>query len=307
MDRSGDFYFLEMNTRLQVEHTVTEMVTGIDLAKEQLRIAMGESLSFDSVESRGHAIEFRINAEDPARDFMPHPGEVVEYREPGGPGVRVDSGVRAGSAISQYYDNLIAKLVVWGRDRTEAIERSRRALGEFTITGVATTIPFHCHALGAGPFVDAEHHTRTVEENMDLSELKQPAAPVLPEEEAMAQRTMTVEVGGKRFAVKLWAPEIPTAPAAGGSRPGPRRRPPKLSQAPAAVSDEGVIAAPMQGTIVKVHHRAGEHVDADGPLFVLEAMKMENEIRSPAEGEIIDMRVEAGDKVSAGQVLAIVR
>jgi len=307
LDRHGDLYFLEMNTRLQVEHTITEMVTGIDLAKEQLRVAMGEPLSFTGVESRGHAIEFRINAEDPARGFLPSPGEIVDYREPGGLGVRVDSGVRAGSAISPYYDNLIAKLVVWGRDRTEAIERSRRALGEFTVTGVATTIPFHCHALRSDAFTEGTHHTRSVEEEMDLSHLKQPAAPILPEEEEMAQRTMTVEVGGRRYSVRLWAPELPGGPAPGGARPTARRRPPKLAHTAAPAANEGVITAPMQGTIVKVHQKAGERVEAGDPMFILEAMKMENEVRALAAGEIVDLRVEPGDKVSTGEVLAIVR
>ncbi|MCJ7726745.1 MAG: acetyl-CoA carboxylase biotin carboxylase subunit [Acidimicrobiia bacterium] len=307
LDPRGDFYFLEMNTRLQVEHTITEMVTGIDLAKEQLRVARGETLSFDSVEPRGHAIEFRINAENPATGFLPSPGDIVDYREPGGLGIRVDSGVQAGSAISQYYDNLIAKLVVWGRDRPEAIERSRRALAEFTITGVSTTIPFHRFALDNESFIESRHHTKSVEEEMDLTHLQQPAAPILPEEEEMARRTMTVEVGGRRYSVNLWAPELPAAAAPGGSRPRPRRRPPKLSAAPPPAAGEGVVTAPMQGTIVKVHHKAGEAVEANSPLFILEAMKMENEIRSPVNGEIVDLRVATGDKVTVGQVLAIVR
>jgi acetyl-CoA/propionyl-CoA carboxylase biotin carboxyl carrier protein len=307
LDANGDFFFLEMNTRLQVEHTITEMVTGIDLAREQLTVAMGEPLSFTSVEPRGHAIEFRINAEDPGRGFLPAPGTIIDYREPGGPGVRVDSGVGTGSVVSQYYDNLLAKLVVWGRDRHEAMGRARRALSEFTITGVATTIPFHRRILESGPFVAAEHHTRTVEDEMDLTRLQQPAAPLLPEEEETARRSMTVEVGGRRFMVRLWAPEVPGPPAAGGTRPGTRRRPPRLPTPPPSAPDSGVVTAPMQGTIVKVHRKAGERVDAGDPLFVLEAMKMENEIRSPVTGEMVEMRVETGDRVSSGQVLAIVR
>ena len=308
LDQKGDFYFLEMNTRLQVEHTVTEMVTGIDLVQEQLRVAMGEKLSFDSVEPRGHAIEFRVNAEDPGRNFMPNPGTVVDYREPAGLGVRVDSGYRAGSAISQYYDNLVAKLVVWGRDRDEAIARSRRALNDYIITGVKTTIPFHKLALDDPAFVAGTHHTRTVEEDMDLSGITHPTAPAVPGDEELAEREMTVEVGGRRFTVKLWAPELPApAAAVGGRRPPPRRRPPKLTKSAATSEGEGVIVAPMQGTIVKVHHKAGENVESGTPLFILEAMKMENEIKAPTGGAIVELRVQPGDKVSSGQVLAIVR
>lgn len=306
LDGDGSFYFLEMNTRLQVEHTVTEMVTGVDLVKEQLRVGMGEALSFTEVTSIGHAIEFRINAEDPATGFLPSPGQIVDYQEPGGFGVRVDSGYRSGSTVSQYYDNLISKLVVWGRDRDEAIARGRRALEEYTITGIATTIPFHLRALDDGRFVDSTHHTKSVEEDMDLSSITHPTAPQLPEEEELAAREMTVEVGGRRFVVKLWAPEM-AVPGPTGQRPPPRRRPPKLSPGAPTVEGEGVVTAPMQGTIVKVHHKAGDAVDAGDPLFILEAMKMENEIKAPVAGEIIDLRVQAGDKVSSGAVLAVVR
>jgi len=305
VDRDGAFYFLEMNTRLQVEHTVTEMVTGIDLVREQLRIARGDPLSFDRVEPRGHAIEFRINAEDPARGFMPGPGRIVDYREPTGFGVRVDSGYRAGSAISQYYDNLIAKLIVWGRDRGEALDRARRALADYTITGIPTTIPFHMATLGYPAFASGGYDTATVEHDMDLGGIAHPVPPQLPEEEELVERAMTVEVGGRRFVVKTWAPDV--APPGGGRRPPIRRRPPKLSRSIDPEGSEGVVTAPMQGTIVKVHHRAGESVNAGDPLFILEAMKMENEIRAPAAGDIVDLRVQPGDKVANGQVLAIVR
>jgi len=306
LDRSGDFYFLEMNTRLQVEHTVTEMVTGVDLVREQLRVAMGDELSVSEVTHRGHALEFRINAEDPAKGFLPSPGRIVDYREPGGFGVRVDSGYAQGASVSPYYDNLIAKLVVWGRNREEAFARARRALVEFTITGVATTIPFHLLALDNASFRDGTHHTRTVEEDMDLAGLSQPSAPILPGDEELAERQMTVEVGGRRFVVRLWAPEV-AAPASAGRRQTPRRRAPKLSQAPASTEGEGAVTAPMQGTIVKVHHKAGDRVEAGDPLFILEAMKMENEIKAPTAGEIVDLRVQAGDRVAGGAVLAIVR
>jgi acetyl-CoA/propionyl-CoA carboxylase biotin carboxyl carrier protein len=306
MDERGRFYFLEMNTRLQVEHTVTEMVTGIDLVREQLRIAAGDKLELGEASAAGHAIEFRINAEDPARGFVPTPGRIVDYREPGGFGVRVDSGYRAGSTVSQYYDNLVSKVVVWGRDRAEALTRAERALGEYRISGIATTLPFHREALRNESFRIGTHHTRTVEDEMDLGHLPRPVIPQLPEEEQLAEREMTVEVGGRRFVVKLWAPEL-AAPVIGGHRPAPRRRAPKLTKQSALSEGEGVVAAPMQGTIVKVHHRAGEAVDEGEPLFILEAMKMENEIRAPVEGEIVDLRVQPGDKVANGQVLAIVR
>ena len=306
LDQKGDLYFLEMNTRLQVEHTVTEMVTGVDLVREQLRVAMGEPLSISEVSPRGHAIEFRINAEDPARNFMPTPGRIVDYREPGGFGVRVDSGYGAKSSISQYYDNLVAKLVVWGRDREEAISRSRRALAEYRITGIATTIPFHELVLDNPAFRAGTHHTRTVEEDLDLSGITQPTMPQIPEDEELAERQMTVEVGGRRFVVRLWAPEMPL-PAASGRRQAPRRRAPKLTSVGPSAEGEGAITAPMQGTIVKVHQKAGDRVSAGDPLFILEAMKMENEIKSSIDGEIVDMRVTAGDKVASGAVLAIVR
>ena len=306
MDTEGDFFFLEMNTRLQVEHTVTEMVTGIDLVQEQLRVAMGEPLSFSSVEQRGHAIEFRINAEDPATGFLPSPGHISEYREPGGFGIRVDSGYRGGSDVSQYYDNLVSKLVVWGRDRNEAIARSKRALAEYHIAGIATTIPFHLLALEHPDFVAGTHHTRSVEDDMDLSKITHPAAPQEPEDEELAEKSMTVEVGGRRFTVKLWTPEV-VAPAPAGRRMPPRRRPPKLAKSESATEGEGVVTAPMQGTIVKVHHKAGEVVEAGDSMFILEAMKMENEVKAPVSGAIVDLRAQAGDKVVGGQVLAIVR
>lgn len=306
LDTDGSFYFLEMNTRLQVEHTITEMVTGVDLVREQLQVARGEELDLSDIEARGHAIEFRVNAEDPASGFIPSPGHITEYREPGGFGVRVDSGYGPGSNVSQYYDNLVSKLIVWGRDRTEALSRSRRAIAEYEIRGIATTLPFHALAVDYEPFIANTHHTKTVEDEMDLGAITHPSAAQLPEDEEVEERKMTVEVGGRRFVVKLWAPEVPTQ-SGGPHRAAPRRRPPKLAQASRTATGEGVVAAPMQGTIVKVHHKAGDAVAAGEPLFILEAMKMENEIRAENEGEIVDLRVQPGDRVSAGAVLAVVR
>ncbi len=302
----GEFYFLEMNTRIQVEHPVTEMVTGIDLVKEQIRIARGEPLSFSEVAISGHAIEFRVNAEDPSKGFLPSPGTVVDYREPGGLGVRVDSGVRAGSAISQYYDNMIAKLIVWGRDRDEAIARGRRALGAFTVTGVATTIPAHLRILDTEEFLAGTHYTKLVEDRLDFSDLAPASAPTLPEDEELEERNITVEVGGRRFGVRFWAP-VMAAPAAGGQRAAPRRRPPKLERDAAGGESAGVVTAPMQGTIVKVHLPAGSAVSTGDPVCVLEAMKMENEITAPVDGEIVDLRVQPGDTVSAGAVIMVIK
>ncbi|HSJ84689.1 MAG TPA: acetyl-CoA carboxylase biotin carboxylase subunit [Acidimicrobiia bacterium] len=299
VDRDGNFYFLEMNTRLQVEHTVTEMVTGIDLVEWQLRIAAGEELAFDTVEPRGHAIEFRINAEDPHNDFLPTPGQIVEWQEPAGPGIRVDAWVRPGTNVSQYYDNLMAKLIVWAPDRASAINRGKRALEEFRVTGVSSTIPAHLAVLSHPDFNSGTHHTKWMEENVDLGEGEPESTPSLPEEESLTRRDITVEVGGRRFAVSYWAPE----PSAGT---GIRRRPPKLEASSAARSD-GVVTAPMQGTIVKVSVSAGDTVSQGDPICVLEAMKMENEVRSPAAGDVVDLRVQPGDTVTPGQVIAVVK
>ena len=205
MDEGGTLYFLEMNTRIQVEHTITEEATGIDLVAEQLHVANGEALSFSDAISRGHVMEFRLNAEDPARGFLPTPGTISRYRESAGRGIRVDSGVRQGSAISQYYDNLIAKLIVSGRDRDEVIARGKRALEEFDIGGVDTTIPAHLAILENEDFVAGNVSTRLVEGSMDFSHLATTTAPALPEETELQERDITVEVGGQRYDVRYWS------------------------------------------------------------------------------------------------------
>ena len=225
VDSSGDIYFLEMNTRIQVEHTITEMVTGIDLVKEQISVAAGEPLSFNSVEPTGHAIEFRINAEDPTNNFRPNPGTLIEYREPGGLGIRVDSGVEAGGQISQYYDNLIAKLVVWGRDRNEAIARGKRALRDYRVTGLHTTIPAHIQILDTEAFANGTYYTKFVENEMTFVAGAPETAPTLPEEEELEERSMTVEVGRKRFVIRFWAP-VMEAPRRAGHAPLPDADPP---------------------------------------------------------------------------------
>jgi acetyl-CoA/propionyl-CoA carboxylase biotin carboxyl carrier protein len=305
LDKNGDLFFLEMNTRIQVEHTITEETTGIDLVVEQLRVAAGKTLSFDSIKRTGHAIEFRINAEDPSNGFLPTPGKLSTYREPTGPGIRVDSGVRQGSHISQYYDNLIAKLIVRGRDRDEAIRRSIRALTEFRIEGVQTTIPAHLQILQGSDFPAGNINTRIVEDSMDFSKLDMNASPAMPEDEELQERDITVEVGGRRFEVKYWSQVI--ASTGSGQRPAPRRKAPKLTKEQSPDSGEGLVTAPMQGTIVKVHHTAGEAVRAGDPVCVLEAMKMENEIKAPTSGDIVDLRVQPGDTVTAGAVLMVIK
>ena len=305
MDEEGEFYFLEMNTRLQVEHAVTEMVTGVDLVEEQLRVADGLPLSFAEVEISGHAMEMRINAEDPSAGFLPSPGIVTDYREPAGPRVRVDSWVEPGTAVSQYYDNLLAKLVVWGRTRSEAISGAKRALHEYRVGGVATTIPVHQAVLDHPVFAAGRAHTRFLEEEVTVPPPPPETGEGRESGPALARRSLTVEVGGRRFDVAFWAPETVAAP---GGAPRPARKPPSRRPSGAAPAGEpGMVASPMQGTIVKVSAQAGTRVAADQPICVLEAMKMENEIRAPLAGELVEMRVRPGDAVRPGEVIAIIR
>ena len=299
----GTFYFLEMNTRLQVEHTVTEMVTGLDLVAEQLAIADGHPLSFDEVPVVGHAIELRINAEDPADRFRPSPGTVTEYQEPGGPGVRVDSWITPGTSVSQYYDNLLAKLVVWGRTREAAIARAERALDEYRVAGVATTIPAHRAVLSHPVFVSGEAHTRFAEEELMLDPEPFDRGEAQPTEDPGPGREMTVEVGGRKFEVTFWPPAV-QHPA--GDRP--MRRPPQRRTTGGRASTEpGMVLSPMQGTIVKVSVKAGDRVTTDQQICVLEAMKMENEIKSPMDGELVELKVRPGDTVRTNEVVAIIR
>ena len=302
----GEFYFLEMNTRIQVEHTITEEVFGIDLVTAQIQLAWGDPLAIAETPAPvGHAIEFRINAEDPSRGFIPNPGMLVTYREPSGPGVRIDSGVVQGSTISQYYDNMIAKLIVTGPTREVAIARAKRALDEYVIEGVDTTIPAHLQILSDDRFLDGEITTRLVEDSMDFTDVGRSTAPTLPEDEELSEREMTVEVGGRRFTVKYWA-QVMTAPGS-GKRIAPRRKAPKLSGQSAGGASEGAVTAPMQGTIVKIHHKAGSAVEEGDPVCVLEAMKMENEIKATASGEIVELRVQVGDTVTPGAILMVIK
>jgi acetyl-CoA/propionyl-CoA carboxylase, biotin carboxylase, biotin carboxyl carrier protein len=310
--QDGNFWFLEMNTRLQVEHCVTEMVTDLDLVAEQLRVADGEPLSFtqESVQRHGHSIECRINAEDPSRGFLPSPGTITRLRVPGGPGVRWDAGYEEGDTISQYYDNLIGKLVVWAPDRDRARQRMLRALGEIDIEGIRTTTPAHRVLLAHPAFAAGHHSTKWVEEELDEAIFATAPAPAVesppaddgPEE--LVERRVPVEVDGKRFSVRLWLPET-SGPAAATAAGAPRRaRRPKA--AAAGGGGNGTIAAPMQGTIVKLLVSEGDDVEAGQAVLVLEAMKMENHVNTERGGTVKEVRVQAGDTVGTGDILIVI-
>jgi acetyl-CoA/propionyl-CoA carboxylase biotin carboxyl carrier protein len=315
--QDGDFFFLEMNTRLQVEHPVTELVVGMDLVELQLRIASGEPLGFgqDDIERRGHAIECRINAENPAKGrFLPSPGTITRFRRPDGFGVRTDAGYDEGDTVSQYYDNLIAKLVVWGSDREHARHRMIRALEEMELEGVATTTPAHLAILHHPDFAAAKHSTKWVEDVLDLSQVESVVKPADPEEDAdgeapRVQRDVDVEVDGRRFKVRLWVPDVaPVAvAAAGGTGAAAAPRPRRAAGAGAGgAAGSGNVTVPMQGTIVKVLVNVGDAVEVGQAVCVLEAMKMENNVAAEKAGTVKELRVKAGDTVGAGDVVAVI-
>jgi acetyl-CoA/propionyl-CoA carboxylase biotin carboxyl carrier protein len=304
------FYYLEMNTRLQVEHCVTELISGVDLVEWQLRVAAGEPLPLtqDQVELRGHAIECRINAEDPAGGrFLPSPGPIHRLHVASGYGVRWDGGYEAGDEISQYYDNLVGKLCVWGKDRPTAIARMIRALEETTIEGVATTIPADLAILRHPDFAALEHSTKWVESTLDLSGVTADRGPAVEADgEAKVRRDLDVEVNGKRFSVSLWVPEgaAVAAPAAAGGLK--RARPKRTAAASSGGAASGSITVPMQGTIVKVLVAQGDTVAEGDTICVLEAMKMENNIVAPTAGTVTKLAVEQGQSVAAGDLVATV-
>ncbi len=308
----GDFFYLEMNTRLQVEHPVTELVTGVDLVELQLRVAAGEPLPFtqDDVEIEGHAIECRINAEDPAAGaFLPSPGRITKMHAASGFGTRWDGGYETGDEVSQYYDNLVGKLCVWGRDRDVAIARMIRALEEMEIEGIATVIPADLAILRHPDFAAVEHSTKWVESVLDLSEVRAGAAAVEAGDEAepRVRRDLDVEVNGKRFAVSMFVPESQlAATGSGGARPRPKRRRGEGGGAGGGVAGSGKVAVPMQGTIVKVEVEVGASVAAGDTLVVLEAMKMENNVAADVDGTVTEVKVEPGQSVSAGEVVVVI-
>ena len=312
----GEFYFLEMNTRLQVEHPVTEMVSGIDLVREQIRVASGEPLSFtqDEIELRGWAIEVRVNAENPAGGaFLPAPGRIDKLVAPQGFGTRWDGGYESGDEVSQYYDNLVGKLIVWGSDRATAIGRMKRAINEFVIDGIDTTLPAQLVILDHPDFVAGEHSTNWVESDaLDLTGVTGRLTGADPEPEgddaeAKVRRDVDVEVNGKRFSVAMWVPEsamVAGPSSGGGAAAKPRTR--RAATSGGGAAGTGSIAAPMQGTIVKVDVAVGDEVTAGQVVCVLEAMKMENNVATDVAGTVAEVKVEAGQAVGAGDVVVVV-
>jgi acetyl-CoA/propionyl-CoA carboxylase biotin carboxyl carrier protein len=304
----GDYFFMEMNTRIQVEHTVTEMVTGIDLVREQVRIALGEPISVtqDEVELRGHAIECRINAEDASRGFLPTPGLVTGYREPSGPGVRVDSGIGAGNEVSGVYDPMIAKLIVHGVDREHARRRMLRALDEFLIEGPTTLIGFHKALLSHECFVRGETCHGLVESDelaARAAALDGGAAFGAPVDVTTPGRTVdrvrTVEVDGRRFDVRFVEPEPPWAELA-------RRRRERVHASAGGAGGRDAVVSPMQGTVLTVPVADGDEVEAGQVLCIIEAMKMENEVHAHRTGKITELSLHAGQAVAHGQIICVI-
>ena len=288
--KDGTISFLEVNTRLQVEHPVSEEVTGIDLVREQFRIAMGESLGFDDPIIRGHSLEFRINGEDPGRSFLPAPGRITQWNLPTGPGVRVDAGFKNGDTIGGNFDSLLAKLIVTGATRKEAIERARRALAEFEVAGLATAIPFHRAILQDPSFTEEFRVYTSYIENEFKNEIPAFAPTVTPITTRVAAENLVVEVSGKRFEVKLHTPE-----------PVVKRHRAKESKIGGA-SGTG-LTSPMQGTVVKVAVTAGQQVVAGDLIIVLEAMKMEQPLIAHKSGTIANLTTAIGETVASGAVL----
>ncbi len=304
LDADGSFFFLEMNTRIQVEHTVTEMVTGIDLVKEQLRVAQGLPLSFgDEVrQTSGWAIECRINAEDPGRDFAPVPGTISSYREPAGFGVRVDSAMSPGATIHAGYDSMVAKLVTWGRDRTEALARMDRSLREFVIEGVPTTIPYHLAALGEESFIHRGATTTFAADHPEL--IPAPAEASSPAEETSPDvERLLVEVNGRRFDVSVHGSDVSQ-----GGAPATRKKPSRttVAGASAPTSSGDGLASPIQGTVIRVAIEEGASVEAGDLICVVEAMKMENELIAHQAGVVAALPVQVGGSVKVGDIVATI-
>jgi acetyl-CoA/propionyl-CoA carboxylase, biotin carboxylase, biotin carboxyl carrier protein len=316
--QDGEYFFLEMNTRVQVEHCVTEMVTGIDIVKEGIKVAAGEELSIaqGDVTLRGHAIECRINAEDASKNFAPAPGTIGHYREPTGPGVRVDSGVGPGSEITPMYDPMVAKLIVWDADREQATARMLRALGEYEITELKTLIPFHQAILATPQWANAETCRDLIEDRAWLKQLAVPVRTAPPDdagdESESVEQSYTVEVSGKRFDVKVIGPPFAGAAAvngfapAGAAAPGARRPPRRAERSGGTGGGGDTLASPIQGTVLKVAVEAGAEVQEGALIAVIEAMKMENEITAHKAGKVTELAVSVGGSVATGDTIAVI-
>ena len=306
LDADGEsFYFLEMNTRLQVEHPVTEMVTGVDLAQAQLRIAAGDGMGLtqESVQLTGHAIEVRINAEEPATGFMPTPGLVTRFVPPLGPWVRLDTGAESGWEVPRAYDSMIAKLIVWGEDRDAARARMRRALDEMVLEGIPTTVTFHKLAMQHEQFAAGEHSTNSVEKEWDLSVLEPQGLATPGDDAEEASREVTVEVGGRRLGVRVFGELAAVGVGTSGGAKAPKRKARGGGSGGAAASGDD-LPSPMQGTVVKVAVAEGDVVSAGDLVCVLEAMKMENNITAHKDGTVTSLHVAAGDVVESGAAIA---
>ncbi len=309
-----EYFFLEMNTRVQVEHCVTEMTTGIDIVKEGIRAAAGEELSYaqTDVELRGHAIECRINAEDASKNFAPAPGKIGAYREPTGPGVRVDSGVQAGGEVSPMYDPMVAKLIVWDADREQATKRMLRALQEFEIEGLKTLIPFHQALLASEQWVKGETCRDLLEDKKWLKTLAFDApAPVPAEAEDEAEKveqTYAVEISGKRFDVRVVGPPFAGGGGGGGAASNGAAPAPKRTQRKSSGGGGGadVLPSPLQGNMWKVLVKQGDKVEEGQLLCIIEAMKMENEITAHKAGTIAELPIVEGEPIQAGAPIATI-
>ncbi len=313
-DGKSEYFFLEMNTRVQVEHCVTEMVTGIDIVKEGIRVAAGEKLSIaqDDLEIRGHAIECRINAEDASKNFAPAPGRIGAYREPTGPGVRVDSGVGPGSEISPMYDPMVAKLIVWDADRKQATRRMLRALSEYEIGDLKTLIPFHQAIMKSDQWAAAETCRDLIEDREWLKGLAVPAETSASEaedgEEEKVEHGYTVEVSGKRFDVKVIGPAFGGAAPLNGAGPAAgARRPPRRERSAGGGGGGGdALTSPIQGTVLRVAVESGADVEEGALIAVVEAMKMENEITAHKSGTVAELPIAVGASVATGDTIAVI-
>jgi acetyl-CoA/propionyl-CoA carboxylase biotin carboxyl carrier protein len=310
--QDDEWFFMEMNTRVQVEHCVTEMVTGVDIVREQILVAAGEPLSItqEDVHFDGHAIECRINAEDASKNFAPAPGTITTYREPAGPGVRMDSGVEAGGEITPLYDPMIAKLIVWDTDREHATRRAIRALNELEVGGVRTLIPFHKAILATEQWRNAETCRDLIEDKDWLKQLAVDSGQLATAAQDAAdvekvERTYSVEVSGKLFDVKVIGEALGGAVNGAAAAPKPKRR--ERSGGGAGGSADGKLVSPIQGTVLKVNVEKGAQVDAGALICVIEAMKMENEITAPAAGTVEELGVTEGGAISTGDTIAVIR